>query len=105
VLDLFINFLRTGSTAGALMHEPSGGWTVDCDLVPTGGGGLQFRRPGYELASMSRRRQRVHLLLRHARRNLRLIIGWDLILEYVVSNAAVAVGFSGYSKRDWQLRH
>ena len=26
------------------------------------------------------------------------IIGWDLILEYVVSNVAVAVGFSGYSK-------
>jgi APA family basic amino acid/polyamine antiporter len=25
------------------------------------------------------------------------IIGWDLILEYVVSNVAVAVGFSGYS--------
>ncbi|HSS98918.1 MAG TPA: amino acid permease [Terriglobales bacterium] len=26
------------------------------------------------------------------------IIGWDLILEYVVSNIAVAVGFSGYAK-------
>src|SRR5205814_9494150 len=26
------------------------------------------------------------------------IIGWHLILEYVVSNVAVAVGFSGYSK-------
>ena len=26
------------------------------------------------------------------------IIGWDLILEYVVSNIAVAVGFSGYIK-------
>ena len=26
------------------------------------------------------------------------IIGWDLILEYVVSNVAVAVGFSGYSE-------
>ena len=26
------------------------------------------------------------------------IIGWDLILEYVVSNVAVAVGCSGYSK-------
>ena len=26
------------------------------------------------------------------------VIGWDLILEYVVSNVAVAVGFSGYSK-------
>jgi basic amino acid/polyamine antiporter, APA family len=26
------------------------------------------------------------------------IIGWDLILEYAVSNVAVAVGFSGYSK-------
>lgn len=25
------------------------------------------------------------------------IIGWDLILEYVVSNVAVAVGFSGYA--------
>ncbi len=26
------------------------------------------------------------------------IIGWDLILEYVVSNVAVAVGFSAYTK-------
>src|SRR5262249_47551786 len=26
------------------------------------------------------------------------IIGWDLILEYAVSNMAVAVGFSGYLK-------
>src|SRR6266481_2318226 len=26
------------------------------------------------------------------------VIGWDLILEYVVSNVAVAVGFSGYTK-------
>src|SRR5260370_29430258 len=26
------------------------------------------------------------------------IIGWDLILEYAVSNVAVAVGFSGYAK-------
>src|SRR5208337_2416928 len=26
------------------------------------------------------------------------IIGWDLILEYVVSNIAVAVGFAGYTK-------
>ena len=26
------------------------------------------------------------------------IIGWDLILEYAVSNVAVAVGFSGYLK-------
>ena len=26
------------------------------------------------------------------------IIGWDLILEYVVSNVAVAVGFAGYTK-------
>src|SRR3984885_9679517 len=26
------------------------------------------------------------------------IIGWDLILEYVFSNVAVAVGFAGYTK-------
>ncbi len=26
------------------------------------------------------------------------IIGWDLILEYVVSNVAVAVSFAGYVK-------
>ena len=26
------------------------------------------------------------------------IIGWDLILEYAVSNIAVAVGFAGYFK-------
>ena len=26
------------------------------------------------------------------------IIGWDLILEYVVSNVVVAIGFSAYTK-------
>ncbi len=31
------------------------------------------------------------------------IIGWDLILEYVVSNMAVAVGFAGYTEgSDWR---
>ena len=31
------------------------------------------------------------------------IIGWDLILEYAVSNVAVAVGFGGYLKAQLDL--
>ena len=42
-------------------------------------------------------RQRVHVRLRDARRAASAwIIGWDLILEYGVSVAAVAVGWGGY---------
>ena len=31
------------------------------------------------------------------------IIGWDLILEYVVSNVVVAIGFSAYTKSQFGL--
>ena len=40
-------------------------------------------------------RQRLHVRLRDARRVAAWIIGWDLILEYGVSVAAVAVGWGG----------
>jgi len=43
------------------------------------------------------------LTLRHYGRTHRLIIGWDLILEYAVSNMAVSVGFSQHMVNllDW----
>jgi len=37
--------------------------------------------------------QRLHLHLRHYGRTIAWIIGWDLILEYAVSNMAVSVWF------------
>jgi APA family basic amino acid/polyamine antiporter len=43
------------------------------------------------------------LYVRNHGRTYRLIIGWDLILEYAVSNMAVSVGFSAHmvSLLDW----
>jgi amino acid transporter len=38
----------------------------------------------------------MHLCLRNTRRAGRLIIGWDLVLEYSLSSSTVAVGWSGY---------
>ncbi len=40
--------------------------------------------------------QRLHICLCRAGRSFAWIIGWDLILEYAVSNMTVAVGFSAY---------
>ncbi len=41
-------------------------------------------------------RQRVHLRLRHAGRDLRLGHGWDLILEYAMACACVAAAWANY---------
>ena len=51
---------------------PPGGRAVDCDFISSGGGGLQLRRTVLRRTGFhdSDCRQRVHLLVRHARRNL-----------------------------------
>jgi APA family basic amino acid/polyamine antiporter len=49
--------------------------------------GVRARRAGRGL--------RVHLRLCHARRVVAWSIGWDLILEYALGAATVAVGWSG----------
>ena len=100
VLDLFFNFLRTGSTAGALMHgRPAAGPSIAISFllvaVACSFAGLCYA----ELASMIPIAGSAYTYSYATLGEIfAWIIGWDLILEYVVSNVAVAVGFSGYSK-------
>src|SRR5437899_5251947 len=100
VLDLLVNILRTGSTAGALMHgRPPAGPSIAISFllvaVACSFAGLCYA----ELASMIPIAGSAYTYSYATLGEIfAWIIGWDLILEYVVSNVAVAVGFSGYSK-------
>ena len=100
VLDLIANFLRTGSTAGALMHgRPPAGPSIAISFllvaVACSFAGLCYA----ELASMIPIAGSAYTYSYATLGEIfAWIIGWDLILEYVVSNVAVAVGFSGYTK-------
>jgi APA family basic amino acid/polyamine antiporter len=100
VLDLFVNFLRTGSTAGALMHgRPAAGPSIAISFIlvaiACSFAGLCYA----ELASMIPIAGSAYTYSYATLGEIfAWIIGWDLILEYVVSNIAVAVGFSGYAR-------
>jgi basic amino acid/polyamine antiporter, APA family len=100
VLDLLVNFVRTGSTAGALMHgRPAAGPSIAISFllvaIACSFAGLCYA----ELASMIPIAGSAYTYSYATLGEIfAWIIGWDLILEYVVSNVAVAVGFSGYSK-------
>ena len=100
VLDLIVNFLRTGSTAGALMHgRPPAGPSIAVSFIlvaiSCSFAGLCYA----ELASMIPIAGSAYTYSYATLGEIfAWIIGWDLILEYVVSNVAVAVGFSGYTK-------
>jgi basic amino acid/polyamine antiporter, APA family len=99
VLDLLANFLRTGSTAGALMHgRPPAGPSIAISFIlvaiACSFAGLCYA----ELASMIPIAGSAYTYSYATLGEIfAWIIGWDLILEYVVSNVAVAVSFSGYS--------
>jgi len=99
VLDLVVNFLRTGSTATVLMHgRPPAGPSIALSFllvaVACSFAGLCYA----ELASMIPIAGSAYTYSYATLGEIfAWIIGWDLILEYVVSNVAVAVGFSGYS--------
>ncbi len=98
VMDLLANLLRTGSTAGALMHgRPAAGPSIAISFllvaVACSFAGLCYA----ELASMIPIAGSAYTYSYATLGEIfAWIIGWDLILEYVVSNVAVAVGFSGY---------
>jgi APA family basic amino acid/polyamine antiporter len=100
VLDLISNLLRTGSTAGALMHgRPPAGPSIAISFLlvalACSFAGLCYA----ELASMIPIAGSAYTYSYATLGEIfAWIIGWDLILEYVVSNVAVAVGFSGYTK-------
>jgi basic amino acid/polyamine antiporter, APA family len=100
VLDLFVNFLHTGSVSGALMHgRPPAGPSIAISFllvaIACSFAGLCYA----ELASMIPIAGSAYTYSYATLGEIfAWIIGWDLILEYVVSNIAVAVGFSGYAK-------
>jgi amino acid transporter len=100
VLDLIVNFFRHGGTANVLMHgrPPAGpGIAISFLLVAVA---CSFAGLCYaELASMIPIAGSAYTYSYATLGEIfAWIIGWDLILEYAVSNVAVAVGFSGYLK-------
>ena len=100
VMDLVLNLVRTGSTSGALMHgRPPAGPSIAISFLLVAIA-CSFCALCYaELASMipiaGSAYTYAYAILGEI---IAWIIGWDLILEYAVSNVAVVVGFSGYLK-------
>ena len=100
VLDIIVNFLRTGSMAGVLTHgRPAAGPSIALSFflvaVACSFAGLCYA----ELASMIPIAGSAYTYSYATLGEIfAWIIGWDLILEYVVSNVVVAIGFSAYTK-------
>ncbi len=100
VLDLIVNFLRGGNTASVLMHgRPAAGPSIAISFllvaVACSFAGLCYA----ELASMIPIAGSAYTYSYATLGEIfAWIIGWDLILEYVVSNVVVAIGFSAYTK-------
>src|SRR6185437_11626136 len=100
VLDLLVNLIRNGNSAGVLMHgRPPAGPSIAISFIlvaiACAFAGLCYA----ELASMIPIAGSAYTYSYATLGEIfAWIIGWDLILEYAVSNVAVAVGFSGYAK-------
>lgn len=100
VLDLIVNFLRTGTTANVLMHgRPPAGPSIAISFllvaIACSFAGLCYA----ELASMIPIAGSAYTYSYATLGEIfAWIIGWDLILEYVVSNVVVAIGFGAYAK-------
>ncbi len=100
VLDIIVNFLRGGGTAQVLMHgRPPAGPSIALSFflvaVACSFAGLCYA----ELASMIPIAGSAYTYSYATLGEIfAWIIGWDLILEYVVSNVVVAISFSAYSK-------
>jgi basic amino acid/polyamine antiporter, APA family len=100
VLDLIINLLRGGGTANVLMHgRPAAGPSIAISFflvaIACSFAGLCYA----ELASMIPIAGSAYTYSYATLGEIfAWIIGWDLILEYVVSNVVVAIGFSAYTK-------
>jgi APA family basic amino acid/polyamine antiporter len=100
VLDLILNLVQHGSIAGTLMHgRPPAGPAIALSFllvaVACSFAGLCYA----ELASMIPIAGSAYTYSYATLGEIfAWIIGWDLILEYAVSNVAVAVGFAGYLK-------
>jgi len=100
VLDILWNLLRGGGTASVLMHgRPAAGPSIAISFflvaVACSFAGLCYA----ELASMIPIAGSAYTYSYATLGEIfAWIIGWDLILEYVVSNVVVAIGFSAYTK-------
>src|SRR4030088_52782 len=100
VLDIIVNFLRGGSTSQILMHgRPAAGPSIAISFflvaLACSFAGLCYA----ELASMIPIAGSAYTYSYATLGEIfAWIIGWDLILEYAVSNIAVAASFSGYLK-------
>jgi APA family basic amino acid/polyamine antiporter len=100
VLDLLINLFQHGDFSGALLHgRPPAGPAIALSFIlvafACSFAGLCYA----ELASMIPIAGSAYTYSYATLGEIfAWIIGWDLILEYAVSNVAVAVGFSGYLK-------
>lgn len=100
VLDLLVHFLHSGSIQGAFVHgRPPAGPSIAISFVLVA---IVCAFAGFcyaELASMIPIAGSAYTYSYATLGEIfAWIIGWDLILEYVVSNVAVAVSFSGYAK-------
>ena len=100
VMDLIMNVAQHGNLSGALLHgRPPAGPAIAVSFilvaVACSFAGLCYA----ELASMIPIAGSAYTYSYATLGEIfAWIIGWDLILEYAVSNVAVAVGFGGYLK-------
>src|ERR1041385_5513721 len=100
VLDIIVNFLRGGNTSQILMHgRPAAGPSIAISFflvaLACSFAGLCYA----ELASMIPIAGSAYTYSYATLGEIfAWIIGWDLILEYVVSNVVVAIAFSAYTK-------
>jgi basic amino acid/polyamine antiporter, APA family len=100
VLDIIVNFLQHGGTAGVLMHgRPPAGPSIAISFLLVAAA-CSFAGLCYaELASMIPIAGSAYTYSYATLGEIfAWIIGWDLILEYVVSNVVVAISFSAYAK-------
>ncbi|HET9743523.1 MAG TPA: amino acid permease [Terriglobales bacterium] len=100
VLDIFMNLVHHGSISGVIMHgRPPAGPAIALSFilvaVACSFAGLCYA----ELASMIPIAGSAYTYSYATLGEIfAWVIGWDLILEYAVSNVAVAIGFAGYLK-------
>ncbi len=100
VLDVVVNLVSTGNLSHVLKHgRPAAGPSIAISFIlvaiACSFAGLCYA----ELASMIPIAGSAYTYSYATLGEIfAWIIGWDLILEYAVSNVAVAVGFSGYLK-------
>src|SRR6266478_4809241 len=107
VLDLLVNFFQHGDFSGVLLHgRPPAGPAIALSFIlvaiACSFAGLCYA----ELASMIPIAGSAYTYSYATLGEIfAWIIGWDLILEYAVSNVAVAVGFAGYTKAQLAAFH